>query len=145
MILSGHSRAITTSTLIFFELEVGLVFMLEVIKELRSMNDFFHKVCHPPVSSPFITEYLRGQAYRIAPTFQLAGVGVGAAVLDQWANSQRGGNQTGGLKTWDVSTTSRAIGLLHLAASGGHSEAQLALGVRSDLRRLSRKTVPSCV
>ncbi|CAM9568879.1 unnamed protein product [Scytosiphon promiscuus] len=36
------------------------------------------------------------------------------------------------LKTWNVSTTARAIALLHFAAAsiGGHPEAQLALGLR---------------
>lgn len=79
----------------------------------------------------------RCQAYRIAPTLQLAGVGVGAAVLDQWASaldSERWGKESyGTLRTWRVTTTARAIGLLHFAAVGGHSEAQLAIGLRQDV------------
>lgn len=77
----------------------------------------------------------RCHAYRIAPAFQLAGVGVGAAVLDQWASATLEGvrgreSSTGGSITWSVPSTARAIGLLHFAAVGGHPEAQLALGLR---------------
>lgn len=74
------------------------------------------------------------RAYRSAPTLQLIGVGVGAAVYDQSVGNAHSANTgAGGFKpfrTWDVSATSRAIGLLHFAALGGHPEAQLALGLR---------------
>lgn len=83
----------------------------------------------------FLTDCARCQSYRVSPTIQhLAGVGVGAAVLDQWtsaANTTREREtDRGSLKTWKVPTTSRAIALLHFAAVGGYSEAQLALGLR---------------
>lgn len=76
----------------------------------------------------------------MAPAFQLAGVGVGAAVLDQWASttSEEGArgqkssteSSTGSSRPWSVPTTARAIGLLHFAAVSGHPEAQVALGLR---------------
>lgn len=79
--------------------------------------------------------HARNQAHRAAATSQLAGVGVGAAVFDQWAGAAdstlREDRNTETLKIWDVSTTSKAIGLLHFAAAGGNTEAQLALGLRS--------------
>lgn len=79
--------------------------------------------------------HARNQAHRVATTSQLAGVGVGAAVFDQWAgavdSTLREDRHTETLRIWDVSTTSKAIGLLHFAAAGGNTEAQLALGLRS--------------
>lgn len=77
----------------------------------------------------------RNQAHRVATTSQLAGVGVGAAVFDRWAGAVdsmlRGDRHSETLRVWDVSTTSKAVGLLHFAAVGGNTEAQLALGLRS--------------
>lgn len=77
----------------------------------------------------------RFKVQRTAPTSQLAGVGVGAAVFDQWTSAvdstrRREVNNRGSLRVWDVSSTAKAIGLLHIAAAGGHTEAQLSLGVR---------------
>eukprot|EP00903_Cladosiphon_okamuranus_P018770 g17268.t3 len=55
--------------------------------------------------------------YRVSPTLQQ--LPFAGAVRDQWANT-----------TCEAPTTSRAVALLHFAAVGGHSEAQLALGLR---------------
>ncbi|CAM9786004.1 unnamed protein product, partial [Ectocarpus sp. 4 AP-2014] len=69
-------------------------------------------------------------AYMLATTM-LSGLG-GTAAHDRSvaANTTREEDSDRGiLKTWKVPTTSRAIALLHFAAVGGYSEAQLALGL----------------
>lgn len=58
-------------------------------------------------------------------------------MLDQWnrANhsaTMRAVNNGNSLCVSDATTTARAIGLLHVAASGGHPEAQLSLALRQD-------------
>lgn len=72
----------------------------------------------------------RTQALRTALSLQLAGAGVGAAVQDQVANALHGNSGKGTIRVFDTSTTAEAVGLLHIAAAGGHAEAQLALGLR---------------
>lgn len=93
------------------------------------LNSFF------AIRFNIVEGYARNQAHRVATTSQLAGVGVGAAVFDQWAgavdSTLREDRHTETLRIWDVSTTSKAVGLLHFAAAGGNTEAQLALGLRS--------------
>ncbi|CAM9350301.1 unnamed protein product [Ectocarpus fasciculatus] len=77
---------------------------------------------------------VRGGSFRAAymlATTMLSGLG-GTAAHDRSiaANTTREReSDRGSLKTWKVPTTSRAIALLHFAAVGGHSEAQLALGL----------------
>lgn len=119
------SRSVLNSLNTFFGFEMNV---MSYVRHLFSMT----------------TGCARCHAYRVAPALQLAGVGVGAAVLDQWAGttsketlegphtgeSSTTGRTTGSSRTWSVPTTARAIGLLHFAAAGGHPEAHLALGLR---------------
>lgn len=77
-------------------------FSIERVTELK-------KICFS------VTDCASG--YRVSPTLQQ--LPFAGAVRDQWANT-----------TCEAPTTSRAVALLHFAAVGGHSEAQLALGLR---------------
>lgn len=81
-----------------------------------------------------LTDSTRVQAQKIAHSLQLAGAGVGAAVQDQHINAANqtnsSANEMTALRIYDTSATNKAIALLHFAATGGHTAAQLALGVR---------------
>lgn len=73
--------------------------------------------------APFSVTDCASRSYRVSPPLQQ--LPFAGAVRDRWANT-----------TCKAPTTARAVALLHFAAVGGHSEAQLALGLRCGSARL---------